>query len=406
MLKSKNFLITSCDDIELGLKRKTKLEYRVSYDTSLSPKAIVFMVGGWGATRNPKLWDFEREYVAKTFGVICVQVYHHAIHRRDSIEAKYNAKKIFEKEDIERVKTYFANIGWDAKMVNADNAFAIAHKLSERVKFLKERGELAANFKLEFSLGLIPARDKYENAGLMSALDTINALKHLDKVMGGVLSLPKIYAGGSYGGYLALFISKIAPWYADAVFDNSGSALPQVRFILGREMKNCDMVEDFPHNQILYFTKTLWTRNPASKYYFSNDCYLLRALLNSDHLKIQHDANPHTIFVSYHSAKDALNPAVDKKNLYEIYSHLGFDASLHLIKDESELDGRLLKSLDHGLRMSDKAMIRKELPEVLEKLSQRERKISPNNEISYPCKDKIYRFKDEGETYTCEILNK
>ncbi len=44
--------------------------------------------------------------------------------------------------------------------------------------------------------------------------------------------------GGSYGGYLSLLIAKIAPWYVDGVIDNSGSALPPLNYILGREMEH------------------------------------------------------------------------------------------------------------------------------------------------------------------------
>ncbi|MBS4240744.1 DUF2920 family protein [Campylobacter vulpis] len=407
MLVNKSFLIPSCDDVELNLKRKAKLEYRISYDTSKSPKALVFMVGGWGATKNIAFYDFERENIAKNFNVICVQVYHHAIHRRTSTQSAYSAKKIFEKEDVDRIKDYFESIGWDSKGINTQNALFAAQKLIQRVAELKNQGLMAKDFQLEFTLATIPAKDEYENAGIMSALDYINALKHLDRIIGGgggsLLKLPIIYAGGSYGGYLALLISKIAPWYVDAVFDNSGSALPQVKFILGRESKTCDAIETYPHNQNQYYTKTLWTRNPSSKYYFSDDCYLIRAILNPTHLELQKRAKPNTIFVSYHSVEDELNPAKDKENLYEIYKHLKFDATLHLIRD---IDAKFIKSLKHGMRISDKALIKKELPLVLEKLQNKTQKIAPYNEISYPCKDKIYRFKDTNEGFECEILNK
>ncbi len=40
----------------------------------------------------------------------------------------------------------------------------------------------------------------------------INALKDLVKRFPKFADLPKIYGGGSYGGYLALLIAKIAPW--------------------------------------------------------------------------------------------------------------------------------------------------------------------------------------------------
>ncbi|EDP6897521.1 DUF2920 family protein, partial [Campylobacter upsaliensis] len=61
---------------------------------------------------------------------------------------------------------------------------------------------------------------------------------------------------------------------------------------------------------------------------------------------------------------------------------------------------------DHGLRMSDKAMIKKELPIILEKIQNQTQEIPSYNEISYPCKEKIYRFKDTKEGFLCEIFNK
>lgn len=185
MLKSQTFLIPSCDDVELNLKRKNKLEYRISYNTNKTPQALVFMVGGWGATKNIALYDFERENIAKNFNIICVQVYHHAIHRRESTEPKYSAKKVFEEEDVGRIKDYFESIAWDSKGINAQNALFAAQKLIQRVAELKSQGVMDKDYQLELTLGLIPALDDYENAGIMSAIDYINALKHLDKIIGG-----------------------------------------------------------------------------------------------------------------------------------------------------------------------------------------------------------------------------
>ncbi|MEJ3894579.1 DUF2920 family protein, partial [Campylobacter jejuni] len=69
----------------------------------------------------------------------------------------------------------------------------------------------------------------------MAAIDHINALKDLVKRFPKFADLPKIYGGGSYGGYLSLLIAKIAPWYVDGVIDNSGVCLPFLACILGRE---------------------------------------------------------------------------------------------------------------------------------------------------------------------------
>ncbi|ENJ6153011.1 DUF2920 family protein, partial [Campylobacter jejuni] len=52
MLINQTFEIDSCDDVELGIKRTSKLEYRISYDDEKDIKAIVFIIGGYGANAN------------------------------------------------------------------------------------------------------------------------------------------------------------------------------------------------------------------------------------------------------------------------------------------------------------------------------------------------------------------
>ncbi len=43
MLINQSFEIDSCDDVELNIKRTSKLEYRISYDDEKEIKAIVFI---------------------------------------------------------------------------------------------------------------------------------------------------------------------------------------------------------------------------------------------------------------------------------------------------------------------------------------------------------------------------
>ncbi|ELX8685043.1 DUF2920 family protein [Campylobacter jejuni] len=190
-------------------------------------------------------------------------------------------------------------------------------------------------------------------------------------------------------------MAKIAPWYVDGVIDNSGSALPPLNYILGREMEHSygDYYEDFPHNRIIFFLKTHWTRKENSPYFFNNENYMIRSLLNSSHLTIQASVNKNIILVSYHSLKDPFNTAKDKQTLFLAYKELGYDATLHLIKDESEIDGRFIKDLNHGMRITDKALFRKELPLMLEKLQGR-KSFMQENSISYPCGNKVFTFKD------------
>ncbi|MCW1865310.1 DUF2920 family protein, partial [Campylobacter jejuni] len=244
----------------------------------------------------------------------------------------------------------------------------------------------------------------YQNYGVMAAIDHINALKDLVKRFPKFADLPKIYGGGSYGGYLSLLIAKIAPWYVDGVIDNSGVCLPFLACILGREMNQGEFYFEGSGYRLYCFVYKYWNRNMNSSYYFGDENYLIRAVLNSNHLQIQSNLNKNTIFVSYHSIQDMGAPVQNKIELYKCYQELGYDATLHLIKDENDIDGRFVKSLEHGLRMTDRALFRKELPLMLEKLQGR-KSFMQENSISYPCGNKVFVFKDLEDKFELEMIN-
>ncbi len=158
MLINQTFEIDSCDDVELGIKRTSKLEYRISYDDEKDIKAIVFIVGGFGANANISFLDFDREYIAKNFDVVAVHVFYHCFCQRRSDVEKYSAF------------TMFTN--------------------------LKSQRKLAQNYQAKFTSTFIPPNGDYQNYGIMAALDHINALKDLVKRFPKLADLPKIYGGG------------------------------------------------------------------------------------------------------------------------------------------------------------------------------------------------------------------
>ncbi|MBX2104194.1 DUF2920 family protein [Campylobacter coli] len=403
MLINQTFEIDSCDDVELGIKRTSKLEYRISYDDEKDLKAIVFIVGGFGANANISFLDFDREYIAKNFDVVVVHVFYHCFCARQSIDQKYNPKLIPNQDDLERVNGILKNINLGHLSVNKDNFEQIIPLIEQKVNKMKQAGLVDESQKIELSCDFIPPNGDYQNYGVMAAIDHINALKDLVKRFPKFADLPKIYGGGSYGGYLSLLIAKIAPWYVDGVIDNSGSALPPLNYILGREMEHSygDYYEDFPHNRIIFFLKTHWTLKENSPYFFNNENYFIRTLLNKDHLILQSQKNKNIIYVSYHSDKDPLTPANFKQQTMQILKILGYDVSLNLI-DENKIDGKFIKNLDHGCGIPDKALFRKELPLMLEKLQKR-KSLMQENSISYPCGNKVFIFKDVGDKFELEI---
>ncbi|EAK7575833.1 DUF2920 family protein [Campylobacter coli] len=402
MLINQTFEIDSCDDVELGIKRTSKLEYRISYDDEKDIKAIVFIVGGFGANANISFLDFDREYIAKNFDVVVIHVFYHCFCARQSIDQKYNPKLIPNQDDLERINDILKNINLGHLSVNKDNFEQIIPLIEQKVNEMKQAGLVDENQKIELSCDFIPPNGDYQNYGIMAAIDHINVLKDLVKKFPNFKNLPKIYGGGSYGGYLSLLIAKIAPWHVDGVIDNSGSAVPPLIYILGREMEGgCDYVFNDPNTLIECFLKTHWTRKENSPYFFNNENYFIRTLLNKDHLILQSQKNKNIIYVSYHSKEDPLTPANFKEQTMQILKILGYDVSLNLI-DENKIDGKFIKNLDHGCGIPDKALFRKELPLMLEKLQKR-KSFMRENSISYPCGNKVFIFKDVGDKFELEI---
>ncbi|EAI3993480.1 DUF2920 family protein [Campylobacter jejuni] len=402
MLINQSFEIDSCDDVELNIKRTSKLEYRISYDDEKEIKAIVFIIGGYGANANIYFLDSYRNYIAKNFDVVAVHVFYHCFCQRRSDVEKYSTLADFTKDDLKLIEKVLRKYNIPCDQLANNTVVSHCEYLSEIMTELKMLNRLPYDFEERLSATFIPSRGEYQNFGIMAAIDHINALKDLVKRFPKFADLPKIYGGGSYGGYLALLIAKIAPWYVDGVIDNSGSALPSPMFILERESGQCDYFEEYPHNKIGFFIKTYWNADVSSKYFFHTENYLIRIIPNLAHLTIQANVNKNIVLVSYHSLKDPFNTAKDKQTLFLAYKELGYDATLHLIKDESEIDGRFIKDLNHGMRISDKALFRKELPLMLEKLQKR-KSFMQENSISYPCGNKVFIFKDVGDKFELEI---
>ncbi|TDJ80964.1 DUF2920 family protein [Campylobacter volucris] len=402
MLINKTYFINSCDDVELNIKRETKLEYRITYDDSKEMKAIVFIIGGYGANAHMAFVDFNRKFIAKKFDVIAVSVLYHCFCQRRSDVDRYSAQTAFMEDDLPKFKLALENLNINTDFLNEYTVWRYWDILNQTISNLKEQKLLIQPFRVHLNGSLIPPNNEYQNYGIMAAIDHINALKDIMKNYPQFKSLPKIY-GGSYGGYLALMCAKIAPWYVDGVIDNSGGALPPFEYFLGKEFDKEDCVfydsNIIVHGQV----KTHWTRkDPNSPYYFADENYLIRALLNKDHLILQSQKNKDTIYISYHSAKDDLVLAEHKIGLMNIYEILGYDITFHLI-DEKDIDGKYIKDASHGGSIPDKALFNKELPKMLEKLKDKTFTMKEDS-ISYPCKNKVFTFKDDKNQFKLEII--
>ena len=121
-----------------------------------------------------------------------------------------------------------------------------------------------------------------------------------------------------------------------------------------------------------YSNTTKWTSDESLPNYFSRSRYEIRDVAFSGHLANQAQNNK-PIYVGYHSSEDNIANLDDKIAFYESLKALGYDATLHVINKQSQVDGKFIKNLAHGMNMSIKTLILKELPPLLEKLSKQKK---------------------------------
>lgn len=221
--------------------------------------------------------------------------------------------------------------------------------------------------------------------------------------------IPVIMIGSSHGGYLSHLAAKIAPWLIDGVIDNSSYAKFLWKLVgFGKEIDFIKYAEFstfylFRHICTCCSTKTFWTSNSSSPYFFSPARRMIRNILEPSHLQIQ-SIYPKPYYVSYHSFYDRrIAPPEDKIELYDIFQKYHFDAKLHMIKEQSQIDGKFIKSLEHGMGMSIKTLIKKELPIMLEKIKNNPKKEYKDKSISYPCEDLLYNFTQKEDKIFLEI---
>ncbi|WP_304345788.1 DUF2920 family protein [Campylobacter showae] len=408
MIINKTYEIPSCDDVELGVKRDSLLEFKLCYDDEKPVRALVFIVPGLGGDANENYREHLAQFVASEFNVAVASPNYHCIGNRPQTGATYFLN------DLDKIilKNKCSKIGIE---ISGDIGYGELSVLDAYLGNTKSSGGLPSDFKLQISVTLQPTKNEYQNFGVMQAQDVINAALFIKanppfKSVTDIDELPVVLVGSSHGAYINALAAKFAPWLVDGLIDNSSYAKLNWELIgLGKEadyLKFREYSTDiyFKNIKIYVFTKTMWTLlDKSSPRYFSQAREDIRNALDAAHLKVQSEY-PKPIYVGYHCAvNDHCASPGEKAQLYEELRKLGFDATLHMIKDESELDGRFLKKLTHGLDISIKLLIAKELPPMLEKIASREKQICKNKSIAYRSDELEYKFSEANGKINLEI---
>ena len=416
MLVDGSYEILSCDDVELGIKRSSALSFYACYDDVKEAKALLVIIPGLGADSDSGYRAHLMRTMAENYDVACISVDYHCIGNRPQLGAQCLLDDLDRAILIDELAKIGITLPIDIKAVDSyKKTCFLFESLSEEITLRKKANILPASYKLNLSCTMYPTKDEYQNFGIMQATDILNAIlytKH-NLCAGKFSQIPVILVGSSHGGYLANLSAKIAPWLVDAVIDNSSYAIFLWRLIgFGKEIDFtkffCCATDDFYQDICLYlFDKTYWTLDKNSLYYFNESREEIRNILNLDHLTVQ-SRYKKPVYVSHHCIYDTdIAPSKDKTKLYEALKKLNFDATLHMVKDESEVDGKFIKSLTHGMGMSYKLLLQRELPGVMKKiLSKKDKKDEINEKcIEYKCGDLLYKFSEVSDQIRLEVTN-
>ncbi|EIJ4040935.1 DUF2920 family protein [Campylobacter jejuni] len=413
MIVNKTYEIDSCDDVELSIKRESKLEFKLCFDDEKEIKALVFIIPGLGGDADENYREHLAEFVAGEFNVAVASVNYHCIGNRPQTGSTFyldDIDKLILKASCEAIDI---KLPYDVdKIQNYEQMSEIFHFINNQIVEGKQKGDFAPNYFLNLHVSLQPVKNEYQNFGVMQAQDLLNVALYLKKnapfdTMGG--GIPVIMIGSSHGGYLAHLAAKIAPWLVDGVIDNSSYAKFLWKLVgFGKEIdfmqySEFDTFKFFDHICVRCSSKTFWTSNSSSPYFFSPARRMIRNILEPTHLQIQ-STYPKPYYVSYHSFYDRrIALPEDKIELYDIFQKYHFDAKLYMIKEQSQIDGKFIKSLDHGMGMSIKTLISKEFPSMLEKIKQNPKKDYKEKCISYPCEDLLYQFSQKDNKISLKI---
>lgn len=194
MIVSKTYEIDSCDDVELHIKRESKLEFKLWYDDEKTPEALVFVVQGMGDDISSI--QYVGDYMVRQFNTAVVGVNYHCIGNRPQTGSTFYLDDI--DKLILKVSCEAADIKlpYDVdKIQDYKQMSEIFHFVNNQIVEGKQKGNFTPNYFLNLHVSLQPAKNEYQNFGIMQAQDLLNVALYLKK------NAPFDTMGGGYTSY-------------------------------------------------------------------------------------------------------------------------------------------------------------------------------------------------------------
>jgi hypothetical protein len=397
-------------DMELNIPRQS---IPVSYctapwqqDDARPYRGMVLFLHGYGGLPNDAYTQNFRSYLAQKYEVLAVSIDYHASDLHPVEPARQFAVSV---EDFERVMQMLPS-------EQADQLRASAYEVENRPGWIKFKGGQFGFFASCVSSLEVNSNDRYirylkviadnldqQNFGVMQALDILTVVRDISSTV--KFDKNNIIAfGSSHGGYLAHLCNKIAPNTLRAVIDASSYPYTPLYLIASRPYVGVQpyfsfsrVLLDQDDNPIYQaydyqYPDSAWELADASSpNYFGLAAMQIRNLNHQQHLQeVVKVASRKCQFRMIHSSTDEVfQPLEDKRNQAQRLIDSGFDVDFREMK-ESDIDGRLVKNLGHGMGCSMRALFDVFYPTI--KPTESKLDFELGTALEFQCGDKIYRF--------------
>ena len=359
-------------DFELGRLRASPLQYTANFPAGRA-LGLVFIIPGFGGDTNDGYAEALRRHIVTNHKMAAVSVQYHCFGARPETGGKIQV------DDRDRLMLLGLAHFSKTPLGDPNDVNDVARRLSE------------AGVTARIGATIHPARDEYQNFGVVQAMDHLAVLGDLLQ-QGAAFDAARIIAlGSSHGGYIAHMIAKIAPRTLAMVIDNSSYTQPPMEYL--GQPASADFIAPLAGDIMAFCrTKSGWTTdNRQAVDFYSRDRDLIRDVAYPPHLAAARAeaGDDATIFRMVNAATDGISPPHMKQRQVAALQALGFDGQLSLIEEE-HLDGTVFKQLVHGLDASLAGLFDMAIPELRPRSGQHDGALQAS--VAYECVDSIYRF--------------
>ncbi len=359
-------------DFELGRSRPSPLEYTANFPTGRA-LGLVFIIPGFGGDTNDGYAEALRRHIVTKHEMAAVSVRYHCFGARPDTGGKIQV------DDRDRLMllglAHFAQV----PLGDPNDVNDVARRLA------------AADVTAQVGATIHPARDEYQNFGVVQAMDHLTVLGDLLEQDAAFDARRIVALGSSHGGYVAHMIAKIAPRTLAMVIDNSSYTQPPMEYL--GQPTSADFIAPLAGDVMAFCrTKSGWTTdNRQAADFYSRDRDLIRDVAYPPHLATTRTeaGDDATIFRMVNAATDKISAPHMKQRQVAALQALGFDGQLSLIEEE-HMDGKVFKQLVHGLDASLAGLFDMAIPELQSRSGPHDAELGAS--VAYECVDSIYRF--------------